>query len=59
MAGIILVAIINILAGCFVWFGHELGALTLLIIFDLFLIYDFYLQRKKLEEKLTKQREGK
>lgn len=59
MAGLILVAIINILAGCFVWFGHELGALTLLIIFDLFLIYDFYLQRKRLEEKLKERKENK
>lgn len=59
MAGIILVAIINILAGCFVWFEHELGALSALIIFDLFIIYDFYLQRKRLEEKLKKQKEGK
>ena len=55
----VLVAIINILAGCFVWFGHELGALTLLIIFDLFLIYDFYLQRKRLEEKLKERKENK
>ena len=56
MAGMILVAIINILAGCFVWFGHELGALTALIIFDLFLIYDFYLQREKAERE-TKRKE--